>query len=147
MRKLVTLLLICLIGGNFLTASAFADWAHAFVVYDGNIYVISKTHIAPEQIGKKIGKVTKYSDMEGTYSGNFSNHYPKGTEYYEIKGIKILDAIAIKDSKGKFVRADYEGKYAGRKNSWGDFLPYLLGIIPLAGITYFFMQRYNKSSY
>ena len=29
--------------------------------------------------------VTYHTDREGTYGGNFSNIYPKGTKYYAIQ--------------------------------------------------------------
>lgn len=45
-----------------------ADWAGSFVVYSGDIYEISDDELIPsEEIDKKIGHVTKYSDEEGTY--------------------------------------------------------------------------------
>lgn len=63
-----------------------ADWAYSFVVYSGDIYEISDDElIPPNEINKKIGQVTRYSDHEGTYHGNFSNTFPKGTPYYSIK--------------------------------------------------------------
>ena len=62
-----------------------ADWAYSFVVWYGFIYVVSDEFV--EVVDKEIGHVTKYSDREGTYSGNFSNRYKKGTAYFSIKGI------------------------------------------------------------
>jgi len=53
--------------------SVSANWAYKFVVNDRSIYVISEEQVDPKQIGSRIGKVTTYSDQEGTYSGNFSN--------------------------------------------------------------------------
>lgn len=47
-----------------------ADWAGSFVVYSGDIYEISDDELIPsEEIDKKIGHVTKFSDEEGTYRG------------------------------------------------------------------------------
>lgn len=88
-----------------------------FVVNDGNVYVISQEHINPNHIGSKIGEVTKYSDMEGTYSGNFSNRYPKGTQYYEIKGADVKEAIAVQESPELFLKANFNGEYAGSRFS------------------------------
>ncbi|NOV04833.1 hypothetical protein GC097_33220 [Paenibacillus sp. LMG 31457] len=96
-----------------------------FVVNDGKIYVISEEHLDPKEIGSKIGRVTRYSDQEGTYSGNFSNRYPVGTGYYEIIGVEINKAIAIKDDKGLYIKATYGGEYAGNRYSWIDILPYV----------------------
>jgi len=86
-----------------------ADWAYPFVVWDGYIYVISDEKV--EKVDKKIGHVTKYSDREGTYSGNFSNVFKKGTKYYSIKGISTDEAIAVQDGNGKYKKATRKGKY------------------------------------
>ena len=85
-----------------------ADWAFQFVVWDSYIYQLSDEYV--ENIDEKIGEVTKYSDMEGTYSGNFSNTYEKGTKYYAIQGISTEEAIAIEE-KGKYRKAIRDGKY------------------------------------
>lgn len=143
MRNVVSLLLVFFIGCTLLVSTTFAKWAYAFVVYDGNVYVISEAHVDPEQIGK----VTKYSDIEGTYSGNFSNQFPKGTEYYEINGVKTKEAIAVKESEGVFIKANYNGKYDGidenadSKKSWQDFVPYLLEVIWLTGIIFLVIKK------
>ncbi|MFD0712343.1 hypothetical protein [Paenibacillus sp. GCM10027626] len=110
----------------FMSGAVHADWAHAFVVYDGNIYVISEEQVDPGKIGSKLGEVTRYSDREGTYSGNFSNTYPKGTEYYEINETKEKDAIAIKEKAGTYRKALYNGKYAGNRYDWQQVLVFSL---------------------
>ncbi|MFD5017500.1 hypothetical protein ACFWMP_01215 [Paenibacillus sp. NPDC058367] len=90
-----------------------ADWAYSFVVYSGDIYEISDDELIPSNdIDKKIGQVTRYSDHEGTYSGNFSNIYPKGTPYYSIKNIDPKEIIAIKTHEAEFVKAINKGQYA-----------------------------------
>jgi hypothetical protein len=75
-----------------------ADWAYSFVVWDGFIYNLADDYV--EDISEKIGEVTRYSDMEGTYSGNFSNVYEKGTKYYAITGISTEEAIAVEERMG-----------------------------------------------
>lgn len=94
-----------------------ADWAFPFVVWDGYIYVISDEFV--EEVDEKIGRVTKYSDKEGTYSGNFSNVYKKGTNYYSIKGVPTDEAIAIGEEGGKYKKAVRDGEYGGNKYSLG----------------------------
>ena len=79
-----------------------------FVVWDGYIYQLTDEYV--ESVDEEIGEVTKYSDMEGTYSGNFSNEYEKGTKYYAIQGISTGEAIAIED-EGKYKKAIRDGKY------------------------------------
>lgn len=88
--------------------SSNADWNSAFVVWNGDMYEISNKYV--EEADEEIGKVTKYSDREGTYSGNFSNKYRKGTRLYSIKDIKKDDAIAIEED-GKYRKAVNSGKY------------------------------------
>ena len=85
-----------------------AEWAFNFVVWDGYIYQLTDEYV--EKIDEEIGEVTKYSDMEGTYSGNFSNTYEKGTKYYAIQGISTDEAIAILEN-GKYRKAIRDGKY------------------------------------
>ena len=104
-----------------------ADWAYPFVVWDGYVYAISDEFV--EEIEGEIGRVTKYSDREGTYSGNFSNVYKKGTNYYSIKGVSTDEAIAVEDEEGKHKRAVREGKYEGNKYSLG--FPIMIAFIAL----------------
>ncbi|GED66955.1 hypothetical protein BRE01_06570 [Brevibacillus reuszeri] len=118
-----------------------ASWAYMFVVNNGSIYVISEEHVDPKQIGSKIGKVTSYSDQEGTYSGNFSNRYPKGTEYFEIIGLERKDAIAVKEKEGVYIKAAYEGEYAGDRNGWSDFYPYVVFGALIVFITMYFLKK------
>ncbi|GAB0167736.1 hypothetical protein LSPCS325_11730 [Lysinibacillus sp. CTST325] len=88
--------------------SSSADWNSSFVVWDGYIYEISEEYVI--EINEEIGQVTKHSDEEGTYSGNFSNKYKKGTKYYSIKGTNTDEAIAIEED-GKYRKAIRDGKY------------------------------------
>lgn len=90
-----------------------AGWVHEFVVWDDYVYVITDEQV--DEVDKKIGHVTKYSDREGTYSGNFSNAYPKGTRYYSIKGVSFDEAIAIQEDNGTYIKATRDGEYAGNK--------------------------------
>ncbi|QKY70675.1 hypothetical protein [Lentibacillus sp. CBA3610] len=89
-----------------------ANWAYRFVVWNGDMYRLSDEYV--DEVSKEIGKVTKYSDIEGTYSGNFSNEYEKGTKYFSIKDVSTDEAIAIQEKNGKYRKALNEGKY-GKK--------------------------------
>ncbi|WP_254639175.1 hypothetical protein [Cohnella sp. GbtcB17] len=126
--------------------SAYASWAYSFVVYHGNIYVVTDERIKPSQVGEKIGKVTKYSDHEGTYSGHFSNRYPKGTKYYRINGVQIRDAIAVREAGDVYVKATYGGEYAGGKNrvAYG-WLIAIFGLFVLALVDYYRRKNSVKS--
>lgn len=108
MKRLFTIMLlsIAIIGTAVTTVSA-TSWAFPFVVYDESIYVITEQSV--EQIGEKLGEVTAYSDME-QQGGNFSNHYPVGTEYYAMDGVAPSQAIAIK-TDSQYIRANYESPY------------------------------------
>ncbi|BBH23721.1 hypothetical protein Back11_50660 [Paenibacillus baekrokdamisoli] len=132
MKKLTGIVLACLIGISLFMGTARADWVYLFVVYNGSSYEISDTQVDPKLIGSKIGKVTYYSNREGTYSGNFSNRFPKGTEYYEIHNVATKQAIAIKKKKNLFIKATYLHRYGGKVTQinqilWEDALPFLAG--------------------
>ncbi|MBS4218091.1 hypothetical protein KHA96_07105 [Bacillus sp. FJAT-49711] len=86
-----------------------ASWAYSFVVWDGYVYIVSDESV--ENIDKEIGHVTKHSDKEGSYWGNFSNAFPKGTKYYSITDTSTNDAIAVQTTEGIYVKATREGKY------------------------------------
>ena len=124
---------------SLLPTKSLAKWAYPFVVWDGYIYVISDEFV--EEIDKKIGRVTKYNDMEGTYSGNFSNEYKKGTAYYSITGVSTDEAIAIEDGVGEYKKAVMDGEYAGNKYSLG--VPIMIvGFIAL--LLLWVLLAYNK---
>ncbi|WP_227793464.1 hypothetical protein [Paenibacillus guangzhouensis] len=141
MRLLISISSTFLIAFTLLIGIVSASWAYLFVVNDGKIYVITDERVAPNHIGPSIGKVTKYSDSEGTYSGNFSNRYPKGTKYYEIIGIEINDAIAIKENEMLYVKATYGGEYAGDRYNWSDDLPYVLIVLIVGLLTSYFIKK------
>ncbi|WP_391201444.1 hypothetical protein [Psychrobacillus sp. L4] len=104
---LFSLFFICMISS---TAQALT-WAYPFVVWEGKVYEVKQEEIiVNSEIGKMIGKVTeKANDMTGEYYGDASNYYPKGTKYYEIKGISTFTAIAVKEDN-QWVKAVYVHK-------------------------------------
>jgi len=106
-----TILVILLFG--LVVPTAYASWAFQFVVYSGNMYKITETQLDVSQIDRKIGQVTSYSSREGTYSGNFSNIFPAGTEYYALKETHPQQAIAVKTKDG-YVLCQNAGEYAGK---------------------------------
>lgn len=131
-KRLFLYLIVFVLMNSFLFSNkSLASWAYSFVVWDGYIYVVSDDFV--EEIDKEIGHVTKYSDMEGTYSGNFSNTYKKGTNYYSITGISTDEAIAIQEKDGTYKKAIREGQYQGNKNDIEglDFQIFLVGTMVL----------------
>ena len=92
--------------------NASADWAFSFVVWNDYLYQIDDEYVM--EVEEEIGEVTVYSDMEGTYAGNFSNEYVEGTKYYSIQGISTEEAIAVQED-GKYRKAVRNGKY-----EWND---------------------------
>ncbi|TDL53146.1 hypothetical protein E2R60_15850 [Paenibacillus dendritiformis] len=82
------------------------------------MYVIADEAVNSGLLGGVIGKVTTYSEREGTYRGNFSNIFPEGTLYYEIKGMDPNEAIAVEDNHEKrYVKATYRGEHAGSQGT------------------------------
>ncbi|MEK0313910.1 hypothetical protein [Cohnella sp. 56] len=97
------------------TASVYASWAFGFVVYNDNVYKLTDETVPADRIGLKIGKVSMYTDVEGSYKGNYSNALPKDSEYRGILGIDVQEAIAADTGGGKFVKAVYHGRNPGSK--------------------------------
>ena len=126
--SLVTVvLLLCIIFSLSSSKVVATSWAYPFVVWDDHIYVVSEETVL--DVEKKIGKVTKYSDME-PYSGNFSNVFPKGTKYYSIKGIDTTIAIAIQTNDGHYIKAYRQGEYMYKK-SFTEYIYTGLGVFAI----------------
>lgn len=145
MRKSLFLLMAFLLASAIVPATAIhADWAYQFVVNKGKAYVITDERVEQDQVGKRVGKVTAYSDQEGTYSGNFSNTYPKGTEYYAIQGMNVNEAIAVKIGDGSYVKAGYNHEYAGSRFaiSWTHAAWYAAGAFLL--LLVFLIVKVNR---
>lgn len=104
--KRQTWLTALLFAGAFLFLSACSlgnsntSWAYAFVAWEGNTY--QKTDEYADVVEEEIGEVTMYSDHEGTYTGNFSNEYQKGTKYFAIPGTSTDEAIAVQEKDGRY---------------------------------------------
>jgi len=105
----VWLIILFLSGCSNIFNKSSADWAFSFDVWNGYIYQFSDEYV--DDIGDEIGEVTKHSDTKGTYSGNFSNLYEKGTKYFAIQGISTEEAIAIEEEYGKYRKAIRDGKF------------------------------------
>ncbi|WP_242615221.1 hypothetical protein [Paenibacillus solani] len=114
MKRYMKVSLITLLLAICSSTAALASWAYPFVVNGGKIFVVTADHVDESKLGDVVGKVTYYSDREGTYSGNFSNIYPKGMKYYAIQGISSKLAIAVETQEG-YVIARYEGEYEGAR--------------------------------
>lgn len=121
-----TLLALLLFGSMLSQASA--DWAANFVVFNGGMYTVTEEEVATNAIGEQIGQVTRYSDREGTYGGNFSNRFPVGTPYYAILGAGEHKRIAVKTEDGTFVAAIYTGRYGADASVW-TAVPVWMGVI------------------
>lgn len=106
MKKVILLTLLF----TFMISSSVhsVSWAYVFVVWEGNVYEVKQDEsIADSEIGEVIGKVkTIPNDRTGSYFGNASNYYSKGTKYYKMNGISTADAIAIKEGN-QWVKAVY----------------------------------------
>ncbi|NMH74389.1 hypothetical protein HF078_14970 [Bacillus sp. RO2] len=76
------------------------------------------------EIGNEIGEVKRKADeYSGSYYGDSSNLYDKGTKYYDIEGVAPDTAIAIEERSGEWVKAVYLNEAPFH---WTDLLPYIL---------------------
>lgn len=94
-----------------------ASWAYEFVVNDGRSYIVTKERVEEKLLEEYVGKVTYYSTQEGSYNGNFSNSYPKGTQYYAIQGTSPNEVIAIQSQTGEYFKAYFNREYGGSDDS------------------------------
>ncbi|MFJ7953744.1 hypothetical protein ACIQZG_19765 [Lysinibacillus sp. NPDC096418] len=106
--KRILLLFLLLIFTSITSAQALT-WAYSFVVWDGNVYEVTEESVLEVDIGNVIGQVKTKPNEIGDYYGNASNSYPKGTKYYEIKGVSTELAIAVADEK-QWMKAVYVQK-------------------------------------
>ena len=139
--SLVTVALLLCIVFPLSSSKVFAtSWVYPFIVWDDHVYVVSEETVL--DVEKKIGKVTKYSDMY-SYSGNFSNVFPKGTKYYSIKGIDTTIAIAIQTSDGHYIKAYREGEYTYRKN-FTEYIYIGLGVFAILVVGILIYSRIRR---
>ncbi len=98
------------------SGSSSASWAFPFVKWEGHVYVITDDTVPSKNIGRMIGKVTRYSDVEGTEGqDNFSNAFKKGTVYYEINGGSTENQLAVKKENGTYIKAVEESVWRKKK--------------------------------
>lgn len=108
------------------------SWAYKFVVWEGGVYEVTEEVVDASDLWKKIGEVKRMADdRTGSYYGDASNYYEKGTKYYAINGIDTGTALAVEEQQDKWVKATYLHKAPFH---WTDILPYIL-----LGIAAFFL--------
>ncbi|MWV44264.1 hypothetical protein GRF59_11530 [Paenibacillus sp. HJL G12] len=127
-------------------SEASASWAYPFVVYDNSIYAVTMEQVSSDLLGERIGKVTRFSDREGTYRGHFSNSYPKGTAYYAINGISPKQQIAVQAEKALYLKALYQGEYAASGPANNMFVWIGMAGVAAAAIVVFVLYRRNRAT-
>lgn len=138
--KIKYVLMSLLFASSFIFPSQLyaTSWANQFVVWDGYAYVINDEVVT--DIDRKIGQVTKYSDME-TYTGNYSNSFKKGTPYYSIKGLSTDHAIAVKSEDGMYVKAIRNGEFTGENNDNSGLIANVIFISLVICLVIFFTKK------
>ncbi|ANE49106.1 hypothetical protein SY83_21545 [Paenibacillus swuensis] len=136
------MLAIMSVFGGMGGGAALADWAYKSVANDGYLYEVTDVKVEEARIGKKIGYVTKYSDREGSYSGNFSNAYAVGTGYYAIIGMGRKQAISVKVDEETYLMAEY--RYSNKTQDWTYYVPYLIGATGVAAIALYRTHRNRR---
>ncbi|WP_072872987.1 hypothetical protein [Alicyclobacillus tolerans] len=92
------------------TTSA-SSWAYEF----NHIYKVTSESV--KTVGKQIGSVTNYSDVESTpQTGTFSNAFPVGTKLLAIPNVPTSTAFAVQTKNG-YVKAVDTGAYGQKSNS------------------------------
>ncbi|MDQ0229191.1 hypothetical protein [Metabacillus malikii] len=130
---------------SFATSVQALSWAYSFVVWNGNVYEVTDENVSESELGKGIGEVkTKPNDMTGSYYGNASNTYPKGTKYYEISGTSTEVAIAVEVEEKQWVKAVY---VHDAPFHWMDFVTRILPVLILIAIVAIIIIRMRKSEF
>ncbi len=125
MKKLVLLFILFML--IFTSSVQALSWAYSFVVWNGNVYEVTKEKVLEKEIGESIGEVkTTPNDMTGNYYGDASNVYPKGTKYYEINNVSTDIAIAVEVDEKMYQKATFirEAPF-----HWMDTLPFLVLLV------------------
>lgn len=103
------------------------SWAYSFVVWNGNVYEVTKEKVLEKEIGESIGEVkTTPNDMTGNYYGDASNVFPKGTKYYEINNVSTDLAIAVEVEENMYQKVTFirEAPF-----HWMDTLPFIVLLV------------------
>lgn len=123
MKRIVMLIVIL-----FVTTSSSVhalSWAYSFVVWKGNVYEVTDETVT--EIGRNIGEVKRMADdMTGEYFGDASNMYPKGTKYYEIKGVSTKEAIAVEVKEKIYKKAMYQHP---APTHWMEYAGWSVGLL------------------
>ncbi|PYZ98750.1 hypothetical protein CR205_09300 [Alteribacter lacisalsi] len=109
------------------------SWAYDFVVWDGKVYEVTEEELAPEEVAGQIGSVrTQANENTGSYYGNASNAYPRGTPYFSIDGVSEREAIVVQDDESRLLVAEF------RDSAPFHWMNVVIGAIPflliLAGV-------------
>ncbi|NQX70339.1 hypothetical protein HQN90_29790 [Paenibacillus alba] len=92
----------------------------------------------------KISLIFAFFISSSLFVGVVSADWAKGTGYYEIIGIEVNEAIAIKDDKGLYIKATYGGEYAGDRYNGIDFFPYVLAVLLVFISGYLLRKKINR---
>jgi len=113
--KVCRLALLALV--SFLVAcsapSGGPDWSHQFIVWDGDMYIISDDMIDESDLEMELGKVEKYSSRETNHENNdivFSNHFSEGATIFKMIEVKESESLAIKQGE-MITKLNNNGKY------------------------------------
>ncbi|WP_075618596.1 hypothetical protein [Paenisporosarcina indica] len=139
MKKVIILFFLLI----FSTTSVQAlSWSYSFVVWKGNVYEVTKEKISESDIVRHLGEVkTKPNDMTGSYYGDASNAYPKGTRYFEINGELTETSIAVEVENNQWVKAVYVHKAPFH---WMDIIIKVLPILIILLIVIAFILHWKN---
>lgn len=87
--------------------SSSPSWAFHFIKYNNVNYIVTENEVKSSDLGGKIGEITHFLEDEQDSVDMSSNYYPKGTEFFEIKGIDKKEAIAVKENE-KIIKLEAE---------------------------------------
>lgn len=106
----VSFLVAC---GNNTATSESPDWSHNFIVWNGDMYIVSEEIINESDLDMELGKVDEYSSNEiDNIDTNlvFSNHFSEGSIVFKIIGVKESESLVVKEGD-TLTKLNNNGKY------------------------------------
>lgn len=111
---LILLLIVSILTAcNNKSGSGSADWSDQFIVWKGNLYVVSNEKLSQSELETELGKVDKFLSNETNIfdmSHVYSNQFSENTVFYKIVNVAESESLAVKQGS-ILTKLNNTGKY------------------------------------